>query len=219
MSHGADLEHHHADGVGDDVVQFACDACAFLGDGDPRGRVPLVFGQCRPHLRRLGLLSRSRSANPASQLIANWSGMKMICGVEWSGIVETTMAEPATATTRPMPACRLFRRFPAETRPPSRRRKRLIGERRSAASRRGRSPPRAASTSQERANGKRRRAKSGEIEEGDRRQRQNHSVVVGAPEPSRACRQGPRAWPRSPRAAISRSNQYVRATGPIRLTR
>ena len=34
----ADLEHHDADGVRDDVVELARDARALLGDGDARGR-------------------------------------------------------------------------------------------------------------------------------------------------------------------------------------
>ena len=67
---GADLEHHHADRVRDDVVQLACDPCTFLGDGDPRGRVPLLLGLCRPHLRRLGLLgslAQRESRDPADR--------------------------------------------------------------------------------------------------------------------------------------------------------
>ena len=52
----ADLEHHHADGVGDDVVELAGDARALLGDGDARRGVPLALGLCRALLGGLGLL-------------------------------------------------------------------------------------------------------------------------------------------------------------------
>ena len=41
---GADLEHHHADRVGDDVVELACDPRALLGDGDARRRLALPLG-------------------------------------------------------------------------------------------------------------------------------------------------------------------------------
>ena len=41
---GSHLEHHDADGMGDDVVQFACDPGPFLGHRDPGGGVPLPFG-------------------------------------------------------------------------------------------------------------------------------------------------------------------------------
>ena len=56
VPHGADLEHHHADGVGDDVVQLARDPRPLLGDGDAGGRVPLPLGLGRAPLGRLGLL-------------------------------------------------------------------------------------------------------------------------------------------------------------------
>ena len=41
---GADLEHHHADCMGDDVVQLARDPYALLCHCDPRGRVPFPLG-------------------------------------------------------------------------------------------------------------------------------------------------------------------------------
>jgi len=52
---GSDLEHHHADGVGHDVVQFARDPGPFLGHRDPCGGVPLPLGLGGTRLRRLGL--------------------------------------------------------------------------------------------------------------------------------------------------------------------
>ena len=56
MPDGADLEHHHADGVGDDVVELARDPRALLGDGDARRRLALPLGLGRARLGRLGLL-------------------------------------------------------------------------------------------------------------------------------------------------------------------
>ena len=55
VPHGADVEHHHAHGVGDDVVQLARDPRALLRDGDARRRLTLALGVRRPLLRRLGL--------------------------------------------------------------------------------------------------------------------------------------------------------------------
>ena len=68
VPHGADLEHHHADGVGDDVVQLAGDARALLGDGDAGGGGALPLGLGRPRLRRFGLLrslAHRKSGEPA----------------------------------------------------------------------------------------------------------------------------------------------------------
>ena len=56
MPDGADLEHHHADGVGDDVAQLARDPRALLGHGHPRCRLSLLLGLGRADLRRLCLL-------------------------------------------------------------------------------------------------------------------------------------------------------------------
>ena len=74
---GADLEHHHADRVGDDVVELARDPRALLRDGDARRRLALALGLDRALLRRLGLLGAlaqrdSRRARPTT----NRSGMK-----------------------------------------------------------------------------------------------------------------------------------------------
>ena len=64
----ADLEHHHADGVGDDVVEFARDSRALLCHRDPGGRVPLPLGLGRAYLRRLsllGTLAHGKAREPA----------------------------------------------------------------------------------------------------------------------------------------------------------
>ena len=53
---GADLEHHHADGVGDDVVELACDPRALLRHRDARRRLALALGLGRAFFRRFGLL-------------------------------------------------------------------------------------------------------------------------------------------------------------------
>ena len=56
MPDGADLEHHHADGVGDDVVELAGDPRALLRNRDTRGRLALALGPDRALFRRFGLL-------------------------------------------------------------------------------------------------------------------------------------------------------------------
>ena len=77
MPDGADLEHHHADGVGDDVVQLARDARALLGHGDPGGRLALALGLAARSSAASACSARSRRAKPASQPIANSIGTKM----------------------------------------------------------------------------------------------------------------------------------------------
>ena len=83
---GADLQHHHAHGVGDDVVQLARDPRALLGDRDPRRRLALALGLGRAHLRRLGLLgplAQGEAGEPADpeqqrdedELAGAWSGL------------------------------------------------------------------------------------------------------------------------------------------------
>ena len=52
---GADLEHHHAHRVGDDVVQLARDPHALLCHCDASRRVTFLFGLFRPHFSGLGL--------------------------------------------------------------------------------------------------------------------------------------------------------------------
>ena len=53
---GADLEHHHADGVRDDVVQLASDSRPLLCHRDAGGRLALPLGLARAFFSRLGLL-------------------------------------------------------------------------------------------------------------------------------------------------------------------
>jgi hypothetical protein len=55
VPHCADLQDHHADGVRDDVVELARNACALLGHGDPSRRLSFALGEDRPHLRRLSV--------------------------------------------------------------------------------------------------------------------------------------------------------------------
>ena len=67
---GADLEHHHADRVGDDVVELARDPRALLGDGDARRRLALPLGLRRTLLGRLGLLgalAQGEAGEPADR--------------------------------------------------------------------------------------------------------------------------------------------------------
>ena len=53
MPDGADLEHHHADGVGDDVVELAGDPRALLRHRDACCRFTLALCLRRTLLRRL----------------------------------------------------------------------------------------------------------------------------------------------------------------------
>ena len=53
---GADLEHHRADGMGNDVVKLAGNPCTLLCHRDTCGRLALAFGLGRTLLRRFGLL-------------------------------------------------------------------------------------------------------------------------------------------------------------------
>ena len=53
---GADLEHHHADGVGDDVVELARDPRALLRHRDARCCLTLALGPDRTFLGCLGLV-------------------------------------------------------------------------------------------------------------------------------------------------------------------
>ena len=56
----ADLEHHHAHRVGDDVVQLARDPCALLRHRDARRRLALA----------LGLVARTSAASACSRALA-----------------------------------------------------------------------------------------------------------------------------------------------------
>ena len=56
VADGAHLEHHHADGVRDDVVQLPGDPAAFLGHRDPGRRLAVPLGPDRALLGGLGLL-------------------------------------------------------------------------------------------------------------------------------------------------------------------
>ena len=77
VPHGADLEHHHADRVRDDVVQLAGDPRALLGDGEARRRLALALRLRRARLGRLGLLLRARAGRSRrASRSPNRSGMK-----------------------------------------------------------------------------------------------------------------------------------------------
>ena len=70
MPDRADLEHHHADRVGDDVVELARDPRALLGDGDAGRRLALALGVRRAFLGRLGLLgplAQGEAGEPADR--------------------------------------------------------------------------------------------------------------------------------------------------------
>ena len=56
MPDGADLEHHHAHGVGDDVVELTGDPRTLLGHRDACSRLALALGVDGAFFRRFGLL-------------------------------------------------------------------------------------------------------------------------------------------------------------------
>ena len=85
MPHGAHLENHDTDRVGDDVVQLACDPRPLLRDGDARRSFTLALGLRRARLRRfrlLGALAQRKAGEPADP---NRSGVKTSWAAEWSG--------------------------------------------------------------------------------------------------------------------------------------
>ena len=66
---GAHLQHHHADGVGDDVVELAGDPSALLRHGDAGRYLALALRPDSADLGRLGLLGALRAArSPRSRL-------------------------------------------------------------------------------------------------------------------------------------------------------
>ena len=91
---GADLEHHHADGVGDDVVELARDPRTLLRHRDACRRLALALGVRRALSAASACSARSRSAKPAIQRDANRSGMKMSwLAVWWPGMLSTTIED------------------------------------------------------------------------------------------------------------------------------
>ena len=85
---GADLKHHHAHGVGDDVVELARDPGSFLGHRDPCRRVSLPLGQGGAHLRRFGLLDtlpEGKAGDPGDRELQN--GMKTSSSTECPGML------------------------------------------------------------------------------------------------------------------------------------
>ena len=68
---GADLQHHHADGVGDDVVQLARDPRALLGDRDrappPRARARRCGARSSAASACCGALAQGEAGEPADR--------------------------------------------------------------------------------------------------------------------------------------------------------
>ena len=74
VPHGADLEHHHADGVRDDVVELARDPRALLCHRDACGRLALALGLDRTFLRRFGLRGTLAQSKAGAQAIHEVDG-------------------------------------------------------------------------------------------------------------------------------------------------
>ena len=90
---GADLQHHDADRVGDDVVQLAGDPGALLGDGDARRR---PRARARRACALLGLSacsarSRMREARRARRA-RRWPGRAGPRSRSWSGSLRAMIA-------------------------------------------------------------------------------------------------------------------------------
>ena len=84
----ADLEHHDAHGVGDDVVELACDPRALLRHRDTRRRLALPLGPGRALFGRLGLLralAERVARDPGDRRTR--SGMKMSSLVDVPGML------------------------------------------------------------------------------------------------------------------------------------
>ena len=128
MTDGADLEHHHAHRVRDDVVQLARDPRTLLGDGDPCRRLALPLGEDRAHLRRLALpLGEARAHLRRLGLLGTLAeGVPGDPGDDEpqrnedtqahrlrAGMLSTTIRIPPSTIARPTPACLLSRRLPS----------------------------------------------------------------------------------------------------------
>ena len=65
VPHGAGLEHHHADGVGDDIVKLPRDPRPLLGYREPGRALALPLGLDGAFLRRFRLLGPQVDGEPA----------------------------------------------------------------------------------------------------------------------------------------------------------
>ena len=114
VAHGADLEHHHAHGVGDDVVELARDPRALLRDGDPRRGLALPLRLRRARLGGLGLLGAlaQREAREPGDPEQERDEDELAGRV--AGLLSTTIvAMPPMTTASPTRAWTASRRLPS----------------------------------------------------------------------------------------------------------
>ena len=196
MPDGADLEHHHADGVGDDVVELARDPRALLGHRDARRRLPLPLGLRRAHLRRFGLLgslAQGEARDPADR--EHERGRRRArCG-RGRGCCRRRSTMPPTTMARPIAACLRVAQVPEQERGRHPDDEEAVderdqqpvdeGERRGQDPVRGRSGEGKAPAREERQHQKR-----------DRGQRR--TTAAWSARPASRARSRARSWPRSP---------------------
>ena len=98
VAHGAGLEHHHADRVGDDVVQLARDPRALLGGGEPRGLGGALLGS----LGLGGALAQGEAGQPGEP---EHDREREQLGAGVGRVVEATIAAPPSTIARPARRC------------------------------------------------------------------------------------------------------------------
>ena len=106
VADGADLQHHHAHGVGDDVVELARDPRALLGDRDAGGGLALALGVDGALLRRLdllGALAQGVTGQPGDQ---EQGGREDVVAGGVAGLVRDDDRRPAQDDGQPDPRLR-----------------------------------------------------------------------------------------------------------------
>ncbi len=114
MPDGPDLEHHHADRMGDDVVQLARDPRSLLCHRDTCSRLALALGLRRAHLGRLGLLgalAQRVAREPADPELER--NEDELAGRSARGCCRRRPLHCRERSARPIRACRASRRFPS----------------------------------------------------------------------------------------------------------
>ena len=213
---GADLEHHHADGVGDDVVELAGDPRALLCHRDACCRLTLALGVGRAFFRRFRLLrtfTQGVARDPGDH--EPEGNEDEIAGCLRTGDVGDHDHDPDQNDDQTRTRLHGLPQVPEQERgcqpddaeAADERDQKAVDER----ERRGQDPVVTGA-----AKGKRRRANSGSTRTATAGT-VNHSVKGGAPGASRPTTSS--SIPAIARNATRSSNQYSRATGPIRLTR
>jgi hypothetical protein len=212
---GADLKDHHADGVGDDVVELTRDARALLGNCEACSRLALALGLGRAFFCRFGLLgalAQGKAREPADP--EEERDEEELAG-RVCGLVVDDDRRTADDHGQGDPRLQGVAQVPEQERGAIPRTKTLSTKGISRPSTNA-SPAASIQYAVAAAKGKRRRAKSGSTSTATAGT-ENHRLVAGAPGKSRPTTSS--SMPATARAAISSSNQYSRAMYRIRFTR